>query len=224
VTVAALHFETDRVPFVVKNPAGGKVSWEVPWREGTKTRSARRPDLLRLLSSRASLPDVEALSAELRAVRAETPLVEWRLSVALYISPEADQRVAIPYHRCRANVEFDNPHIAIQFVNLKLAREQRFRPAQFVYGATSFPPAQTPAPPEYVSSEAIVDHPSRYILFAESMTTDMLNAPTGQAVANIVLRPTNSETGVPVVLTLEPINEPELLGCWVFVGEGMTIG
>jgi len=46
VTVVALLFETDRAPFVVKNPAGGKIGFEVPWREATSIRSARRDDLV----------------------------------------------------------------------------------------------------------------------------------------------------------------------------------
>src|SRR6185369_18070838 len=52
--VYALLFDTARRPFVVKNSAhgssgGGSVSLEVPWREGTGIRSARREDLIRLL-------------------------------------------------------------------------------------------------------------------------------------------------------------------------------
>jgi hypothetical protein len=44
-TVVALFMETDRAPFVVRNPAhgtkgGGPVTWEVPWREGASTRSS----------------------------------------------------------------------------------------------------------------------------------------------------------------------------------------
>jgi hypothetical protein len=46
-TIVAILFETDRAPFVVKNPVhgsagGGSVSLEVPWREGTSIRSARQ--------------------------------------------------------------------------------------------------------------------------------------------------------------------------------------
>src|SRR2546421_7601874 len=49
-TVVALLFETDRAPFLVKNPLGGHIDWEVPWRQGTKTQSIRRTNLIRLLS------------------------------------------------------------------------------------------------------------------------------------------------------------------------------
>ena len=43
--LVALLFETDRAPFLVKNPAGGEISREVPWREATAVRSATRNDL-----------------------------------------------------------------------------------------------------------------------------------------------------------------------------------
>jgi hypothetical protein len=41
-TLVALWFETDRAPFVVKNPEGGAITREVTWREGTAIRSATR--------------------------------------------------------------------------------------------------------------------------------------------------------------------------------------
>src|ERR1043165_8426277 len=51
VTVFALGFETDRAPYVVKNPrfgqqGGGSVSRDVPWRQGTAVDSATRSQLL----------------------------------------------------------------------------------------------------------------------------------------------------------------------------------
>ena len=65
-TIVALLFCGDRVPFVVTNPVGGgHISREVPWREGTAVRSARRSDLLRLLVPIQGMPNVEVLSATL---------------------------------------------------------------------------------------------------------------------------------------------------------------
>lgn len=69
-TVVALLFETDRAPFVVKNavygqPGAGPVEREVPWREGTSVRSARRLDLLRLISPLVSAPDAEVVSGRM---------------------------------------------------------------------------------------------------------------------------------------------------------------
>lgn len=69
--LVALHFETDRAPFVVKNarfgePSGGSVSLEVPWREGTAVSSATRAQLLRLLLPAHARPVLSAQKATLR--------------------------------------------------------------------------------------------------------------------------------------------------------------
>lgn len=73
-TVVAIVFETSRAPYVVKNPSFGKqggegVALEVPWREGTKVRTATRSDLLLLLTEENLL---SALLGEL----------EWNLAVS----------------------------------------------------------------------------------------------------------------------------------------------
>jgi len=47
-TVVALLFETTNAPFVVKVPNTDRL--EIPWREGTRTRSAKRAEVIRLLS------------------------------------------------------------------------------------------------------------------------------------------------------------------------------
>ena len=118
-TVVALLFETERLPFVVKNPkygssAGGAVELEVPWREDTTTRSARRSDLVRLLFPISRMPEVEVLSIKL------SEQIEGRdedtgnylsgvfnISAEMYIAPSDDKRLVIPFHRC--GVEFDTP-------------------------------------------------------------------------------------------------------------------
>lgn len=81
--VVALVFETDRAPFVVKNPAfgvqkGEPVEFEVAWREGRRTRSATRADLMLMLS------DVKPL----RAILGE---LEWNLEVASRDGIEQEQ-------------------------------------------------------------------------------------------------------------------------------------
>jgi hypothetical protein len=69
-TVVALLVENDRFPYVVRNvahgqPYGGPVSYEVPWRNGSRTDSAKREDLIRLLTPITKLPEVELLAAGL---------------------------------------------------------------------------------------------------------------------------------------------------------------
>ena len=67
-TLTGLLFDTARRPYVVKNsahgkPEGGPVTLEVPWRDGTRVRSARREDLIRLL---APLQTLKPLADELQ--------------------------------------------------------------------------------------------------------------------------------------------------------------
>lgn len=71
-TVVALFFETDRAPFVVKNPVygskgAGAVELEVPWRENTSIRSARCSDLIRLLAPLERLPEIEIIDCDFTA-------------------------------------------------------------------------------------------------------------------------------------------------------------
>lgn len=113
-TVVALLFNTDRAPFVVKNPAhgqpsGGPVEREVPWREGTAVRSARREDLLRLLVPIHRLPKVEVRKASCTFQAGDddsTPRGhdEWSLHLELYVEPTSSDAVAIPNHRCEAEI------------------------------------------------------------------------------------------------------------------------
>lgn len=63
--VAGLFFTTDRAPYVVNTPGQG-FDREVPWREGTTTRSAHRRELMRLLKSTVHAPEVEVLKADLQ--------------------------------------------------------------------------------------------------------------------------------------------------------------
>lgn len=91
-TLVALVFDTDRAPFVVRNPVfgqsgGGAVEREVPWREGRKTLSARREHLLRLLAPVSELPDAECMSIEVSTwidgLPGRPPVHMWSIRTAL---------------------------------------------------------------------------------------------------------------------------------------------
>lgn len=120
VTVVALLFETDRAPFVIKNPVfgssgGGAVELEVPWRENTSVRSARRSEIIRLLAPLELLPEIQILNLHLNANIAEQDFGEQdfggntyvflELTSELYVVPKSRNRVVIPFHQCR--VEFE---------------------------------------------------------------------------------------------------------------------
>jgi hypothetical protein len=111
-TLVALLFETDRAPYVVRNPVfgspgGGSVEREVPWREGRRTLSARRDHLLRLLVPTTDLPEVEvlscAVSASMDQLADKTEVEKWDLHGTLYLSPRGNE-VVIPFHRTKLTV------------------------------------------------------------------------------------------------------------------------
>jgi len=106
-TIVGLVFETDRAPYVVKNPAfglepGTPVSLEVPWREGTATRTATRKDLLRILAPLAQLPVFELLEAQLFFRRYDHH--QWYLHMDLYAIPQTPASVVIPFHKCHVSI------------------------------------------------------------------------------------------------------------------------
>ncbi len=110
-TCIALVFRTEMAPFVVKNPkyglsGGGPVEWEVPWREGTATRTAKRLDLLRILLSVSSIPKIEITGGLLDAKMEEGKL-HWRFRLFLYIEPISNEQIVIPFHRCKGELSFD---------------------------------------------------------------------------------------------------------------------
>jgi hypothetical protein len=103
-TVVGLHFETDRAPFLVKNPKfgqpdGGPVQYEVPWRVGTGLKTARRGDLLRLLTPIARLPEVEVLAANLNCGPSKDGNLAWDFKADLFLLPKTSTRLTIPHHR-----------------------------------------------------------------------------------------------------------------------------
>ena len=60
----ALAFSALRVPYMVKNPSFGReaghvIESEIPWRDGTRIRTARRDEVLRLLIDYSHSPQVE---------------------------------------------------------------------------------------------------------------------------------------------------------------------
>lgn len=113
VVIVAILFETDRVPFVVKNQKGGEISAEVPWRENTRTRSASRADLLQVLTPLQRQPQVEVLGAMLQSNFAGRAGLN--LSVNLYVTSNDMEQIVIPYHRCGATVAFEGTVEPIQF-------------------------------------------------------------------------------------------------------------
>lgn len=135
-TVVALLFASDRAPFVVKNPMfgkphGGAVAFEVPWREGRKTGTARRENLIRLLAPLSSLPDIEWLECsvyvENRTNENEEQVTDWHLYGHFYISPTTSAPVVIPFHRTRVAAEAANSVSLGPWDRLRVRPQQRLQ-------------------------------------------------------------------------------------------------
>jgi hypothetical protein len=112
VTLVGLLFESEFAPYVVRNPRfgkpdGGPVEFEVPWREGTSTRTARRQELLRILAPLGRQPHVEVLRFDLEAQNPETEAVTFRFDAALYLASLTERAVLIPRHRCHVHLVTD---------------------------------------------------------------------------------------------------------------------
>ncbi|MEU4216500.1 hypothetical protein [Actinoplanes sp. NPDC026623] len=102
--VLALHFTTDRAPYAVKNPGGGTPELEIPWRAGTRTRSAKRHELLRTLLPTVSVPSATLLAAKGRISATAESALQFRGGITLYIEHLQPGAIAIPTHLMTATL------------------------------------------------------------------------------------------------------------------------
>lgn len=127
-TVTALLVDTTRAPFLVRNPAFGSVKGEaveheVPWRDGTKVRTASRSDLITLLSPLVKVPEFEVMEASLNAREQSDEQkgesLFWDLEMTLYALAPFDQRILIPFHHCRAYLDIAGERVALTSVTME---------------------------------------------------------------------------------------------------------
>ncbi|HEX8274230.1 MAG TPA: hypothetical protein VF615_16445 [Longimicrobiaceae bacterium] len=199
-TVVALYFDTARAPFVVYNPVrnqagAGPVELEVPWREGTRVRSARREDLIRLLVPLQALPIVELLDGYVRissSGQGNQKIPVWDCDVRLYITPRTQDRVFIPKH----NVEFllEASDLQTTFYHLKLEPPMRYRrgpglfsegePLSLTIGATS--------------SEVLIDGPGVLHLKAHQRAESIDFEKILEIIARVNIRPSLAERAIAI--------------------------
>lgn len=198
-TIVALYFDTGHAPFVVKNPSHGTrgcgpVEMEVPWREGTSIRTARRADLLSLLSPLSSSPIVEVLAGTLEAGHPQgdaysTALAQtWELKLELYVEPQGTDLIAIPFHRCRAWLNDSSGSACVELNHISLF------PPKVAHGATSQTTSST-------QSEALINGPGRLDLIARTVT-EFIGKRDATIHVSAALTPSNSQHPVSVSATL----------------------
>lgn len=108
--VMALLFKTDRAPYVVKNPDGGRFDRAAPWREATGTHSATREQLMRILQPQVLLPVLEIRYATLNLyANSQTAGDTWwsRLDATVYVVPRDLGAVTFPAHHGSARARLE---------------------------------------------------------------------------------------------------------------------
>jgi hypothetical protein len=116
--VAALFFETDNAPYVIRVPED-PVTREVPWRDGTRTRTARRSELLKVLIPAVSVPAATVVSLRAMAeriepksasstygIQAEEEHVSIRIHGKVYIDPPTEL-IVLPDHAMTGRVDWN---------------------------------------------------------------------------------------------------------------------
>lgn len=82
-TVLAIEFDTSFPPYVVRRDTTDDWEFAVPWRSGTRTRSARRHELRRLLIQQSQVPAVRPLQINVVAQHNDHLVVQGRLLFSL---------------------------------------------------------------------------------------------------------------------------------------------
>ncbi len=226
-TIVALLFSTDRAPFVVSNPAfntqgGGSVQLEVPWREGTSTRSARRSDLLRILVPKMYLPYLELLGCGLQVYAKQHPSsterIQWDLLCDIYVTPSPEQNsLVFPFHRCQARVSVPEILQVTVFRNLRITPLNRLG---------SYFGSEKDTPPSFAAkatnNEIAFTHPGRCHVKAHLDSTDKPKLEDrSQATVSLTLQPTGSDLSVSANYVLQRKGKisKNLIAEWEFVSD-----
>lgn len=125
--ILVLCFETDNAPYVVKNAAFGSsptaVSLEVPFREGTSVRSARRSDILRILVPKIKMPVAEIIRVGINekiAVYGDLR-IGYDVNFSIYLTPVDQTPIGFPLHKIEGYLEFESGKttpLIIQHINV----------------------------------------------------------------------------------------------------------
>lgn len=97
-TLVALLFTTCDSPYAVNRPEGFR---EIPWREANLTRSAKRDEIMRMLSESSQLPEADFIEGQLEAHQFKD-FTTWhvRFRAKFYLKPKNPAPVTIPTHLC----------------------------------------------------------------------------------------------------------------------------
>jgi hypothetical protein len=190
-TVVALLFETERRPFVVKVPGGGPINLEVPWRDGTMARSAKRRELITMLTAPSRNPLIEVVKGKLQISLLQRNHYDGAhgLSLDLYITPRSVDRIVIPFHHCEGALRLFGAETPVAFSSIRF-RETEHKPSTMI-GCTA--------------TEVFIEGPVTVCGVPPDLATlgRLAFGPTAQV--ELRLRPSGSEVPVAVVAILTEV-------------------
>lgn len=103
-TIVAIQFDTDSAPYIVTT-GDGRVSHEVPWRELTRVRSARRGDLLKILVPKVREPRIEIMEG---SAWLDRDLSRLHYTARLFFDPGRDSPVYVRMDRSSVTFQCDS--------------------------------------------------------------------------------------------------------------------
>lgn len=201
----ALAFDVSARPFVTKNPDGG-LPFLVPWREGTRTRTATRAELLQMVVPAATAPTLEILQLELRATKPNPPQdQQWWADLDAYVHQPHDAVLVLPRHRTTGEIDLPEYRVRLDCeYGLFFDPDQR--------------PRTRPQP-----GDAVTRGPGRLsvrlptvLKFHAGMAISPAD-PLDDARVSIRLLPANSQTPLVVQESLRPQVQDEPANTWLWV-------
>jgi hypothetical protein len=135
--VVAVLLDSTRAPYVIQNPDFGTsktpIEFEVPFRQGVHTRSARREDMLKILAPLAALPECEVISCSAgQGSDPRGPLVS--VSIQLYLTAQPGQEAIVRRHKCAVYVSVAGEDTRLQFHVESLGVPSGFRETSSIVG------------------------------------------------------------------------------------------
>lgn len=138
----ALQFGTVRRPFVVQSAHRDDDRLEVPWRGSTSARSARRAELIQLLTDVVTEAQISVLSGMVTATslssRAE---MHWEASLQCYIDVPFESALVLPDHQVTAELLDEPTGLALPFGGAHIGVPVEYRDSQPMIW-TTYPTSQ----------------------------------------------------------------------------------
>lgn len=188
----ALAFSTSRAPYLVRNPSCGSekgvvIEREIPWRDGTRIRTAKRDEVMRLLLDHTLTPQIEFFGgyvSRAEFVDASRPPAMGEallnLQIEFYAMPRDELSVVIPLHRISAKLtDHGNEYTSEDFRDFRFWSEeaQRRQVRELLQHTRTGGPVFPVPPPEdsvrHTGTEVILSraahvHMSANVMFRET--------------------------------------------------------